>query len=234
MGFQVAKMSDVIIPTLVMDNLVVSLPPLVVGKGQSRIEYPRFGAMYADKPDTIWITETYPDSINRGLPCFAVMGWYFGGIVPFVDNISTNPNLARLCQGLDGSILYNSINSVNGGAYMRASGYITQGALDNAIQSYLKTSKVMSAQVTALRSAGITAATLRQVTESRTDLAMLETGATSPLKALPETNENLPDESETIGVTTPLGDTTEDITKAIETVAAQVPVKSNRQKAIRN
>lgn len=240
MGFQIAEMDTVVIPTLVLDNLVVSLPPLVIGKGQNRVETPRFASMYSDKPDTIWITETYPDSIKRGLPCFAVMGWYFGGIVPFVDNISSNPNLARLCQGLDGSVLYNSINAVNGGAYMRALGYISQDALDNAIANYVRTSQVMSAQVTALRAAGITAASLRQITESRSDLAMLESGATSPLKALPDGSMPSPnvgtdnkgelvEESEIIEVVTSMGDISANVSEVAKVVA-----KPPRQNSIRN
>ena len=196
-------MDEVTIPKMVMSNLIVSLPPLVTGKGKTRVETPRFAAMYADSPDVIWITDTYPDSTTRGLPAFAVIGWYWGGLVPFVDNISKDKSLATICACLDSATLYHSINNTNGGAFLLAKGYISQSTIDCAIKDYVATSKAMSATVTAMREAGITADSLLHITQHRSDAEILTNGSTSPIRALPESTE--------ISVVTETGTVTESV-----------------------
>ena len=201
--FQTVSMAEVTIPTMVMSNLIVALPPLVSGKGKTRVETPRFASMYSDTPDVIWVTDTYPDSTTRELPAFAVVGWYFGGITPFSDNISKNKSLATICAGLDSVSIYNAINSTHGGAFLLAKGYISQSTIDCAIKDYVATSKAMSGTVTAMREAGITADALLHITQHRSDAEILTNGSTSPIRALPESTE--------ISVVTETGTVTESV-----------------------
>ena len=179
-------MAPFVMPQSYVDNIVVSLPPLVEGKGKTRKETARFASLYPDAPDTIWITSEFPDTEERGNPAFRVKGWYGGGLLPFYKQFSTDATLQRLVSGLDSAVIWETINKATGTAYLRAVGVISQDALNEALKMAVATGAVIAERTEQYKRAGMTAEMMRAVNQSRDDESMLTNGGVSQLKALPE------------------------------------------------